>query len=527
MATRPTRRDFLRAAGIAGTLSLIPLGSTVLLEACGTTAKTASTGKAGGVLQFGLSSYPPNFNPFVNTGAAAQTVSYCVHRGLVSYDANGNLVPEVARSWKVKGDQEFTFSLRTNARFHSGNPVTADDVIFSIQHMQDPASGAYLLSTMQQVESAVALDDHTVKLTLRQPDAAFLQALADPHAPIVSKKSVTSNPTAPFVGLGPFQYQTQEQGTKVTVVKFPGFYKPGLPKLDGIDFVAYADDNLRVSALESRTVDMIDYVPWQDYQTIRSNPALRLAETTYGAFMYLVFNVTKPPFNDPRVRQAIGFGCDRHSVVETAFFGQGAVLEGIPVIPSSPYYDSSLAHFWSFDPSKAKQMLAAAGYPDGLSVTLLSTAQYGMHKDTAIAVQASLGKAGVKVTLQMPDWPTRVTLGNQGAYQFAVMGSSGDYNDPDYLTAFLSGGPYYARSYGFNDPTIDSLLAQGRATLATTARRSIYNQVLRQALAQSPLVGLTWRPQAFGVNKRVGNFHALPGFLIFDSMYSFDTTTLG
>lgn len=524
-----TRRQLMKRLGLgAGALATTPaLGA--FLEACGSTASTGGGGtaaKPGGTLRFGLSSYPPSFNPFLSTGSAAYNVSWTVHRGLVGYDGKGNFRPEIAQSWQVQdGGRTVVFNLRKNAVFHNGDPVTADDVKFSFDYMRNPANAAYMYSALTVVQSVDVVDANTVRFTLPTPDAALLAILAQPVAPIVSRKELTANPTN-FVGAGPYVFKAQEQGVKVQVAKFPKYYKAGLPKLDGIDFIAYADDNLRVTALQSGDVDMIDYVPWQNIGALQSNAKLTLAGTDTAALMYLVFNLTKPPFDNPAVRDALGYAINRENIVSTAFFGSGTVAPGAPIPPNSAYYDKAVGQHWSYDPKKAKSMLARAGYPNGFSASLLSTAQYGMHKDTAVGVQQDLAKVGVKVALELPDWATRVARGNSGSYEFAVMGAGGPYNDPDYLTAFLTGSTNQLRSVGATDPKLPTLLSTARGTTDVAARKSAYAQVQKVFTETAPLLPLTWRSQYYGLAKTVHDFQPLPGFLVFYSTFSLEQVTL-
>jgi peptide/nickel transport system substrate-binding protein len=526
LGQEPTRRQVLRGA-VVGTGSVL-LGSTLtgLLEACGQAggAPQGGGGKAGGTLVFGLSSYPPTLHPFQNTGTAAATVRLAAYRGLIGYDAKGNLAPEIAESWQADGDRAYVFKLRKNAKFQNGDPVTAEDVRYTFQFARDPKSTAYVSPQLQSVADVSATEDKTVRISLNTPFAAFLPLLATPYLPIISKRAHQANPND-FVGAGPFTIKSQEQGTKIEVVKFPDYYKAGLPKLDGIRFVAYADDNLRVTALRAGDVQLIEYVPWQDMVSISKNKKLAL-QTTDGPFMYLIFNVTSGPFSKPQVRQAIGYAIKREDILAAAFFNQGSTLKGVPVPQSSPYYSQKAASFWTYDLDKAKKLLSDGGFPNGFSASLLSTAQYGMHKDTSVVVQESLAKVGIKVDLKLPDWPTRVSQGNKGQYDFAVMGSAGDYNDPDFLTSFLSGPASYVRSFGFSDDSINRLLEQGRSTVDQSKRKQIYDQLQDLVLTQSPLVGLTWRSQGYAMARTVNGFHNLPGFLSFYSGYSFDEVTV-
>ena len=206
-------------------------------------------------------------------------------------------------------------------------------------------------------------------------------------------------------------------------------------------------------------------------------------------------------------------------MIAAAFFGRGNVLGGIPLQKSSPFYDAKYQDRWGYDPDKAKALMKEAGKANGFNATLLSTAQYGMHKNTAEVVQQSLAAIGINVKLNLPDWAKRVTLGNRGQYDFAVMGSAGDFNDPDALTKFMDGSlsASYARSHGFKDERISSLFAAGRQEADLEKRKVIYAELQQRALDQAPIIPINWRAQGYGFQNYVSGFTNIPGFLTFFS----------
>jgi peptide/nickel transport system substrate-binding protein len=470
-----------------------------------------------GHLRFGLSSYPPTLDPWANAGTAAATVKLQLHRGLLGYDENAELRPELAESWEVEGDRTFVFKLRDNAVFHDGSPVTSADVKASYEAIKAPDSTAYLRGAFESIESIETPDDKTVRIILKEPSATFQFLAASFLAFVVPAASIGSDPEN-MVGAGPYTIANLERGTRIDLEKFDQFYKEGLPKSDQLSFIAYKDENLRVAALEAGDVDIIEYVPWQSMDAISQNDQLVL-DTTDGPFMYLIFNVTDGPLADPKVRDAIGYAIKREDVMAAAFFGRGNPLNGMPIPESSPYFNPKLANHWSYDPEKAKAMLAEAGYPDGFEVTLLSTAQYGMHKDTAEVVQQHLAAVGITANLNLPDWATRVDLGNQGQYDIAVMGSAGDFNDPDAVANFVDGrrGASYVRSFNFDDEELDKLMDEGRAELDPDKRKAIYDQWQARALELAPLVTINWRSQGYAFQNNVEGFKNIPGFLTFYS----------
>lgn len=478
-----------------------------------------------GRLIFGLSSYPPNLFPWANAGTAAATAKLAMFRSLLGYDPQGKLRGELAEKWEHDPkDGAWVFHLR-EAFFHNGAPVTSADVAYTIEQVGATTSTAYLRTEMQNVARVETPDPRTVRIVTKEPVATFPLLAASYFLPICAKGSADRN--GPGIGAGPFVLTSQERGVALDFKAFDKYYRPGLPKLKTLRMVAYQDENLRVAALQSGDVDLIEYVPWQSMGTIEKDPKLEL-QTTDGPFMYLIFNGHAKPFDDARVRLAIAHAIRREEIVKAAFFGRGSALEGVPLPKASPFYDEKLAHGWNYDPAKAKALLKEAGHAGGFSCKLLSTAQYGMHQATATVVQQHLGEIGIQVELVLPDWATRVNLGNRGQYEFAVNGTAADSNDPDGLAPLLAGNlaPSYVRSYGLDIPKIDALLAQGRSEFDDAKRHAIYNEMQAAVLQESPMVGLCWRSQGYAMNRQVSGFQNMPGALSFYSGTTFEDVSV-
>ena len=477
--------------------------------------------REAGTLVFGLSSYPPNLMPWTSTGTASLTVKLQTFRGLLSFGPDGQVQPELAESFGREGEKGWRFRLR-QAVFHNGAPVTAADVKWTLEQIAGEKSIAYLKGQLSEVASIDTRDDRTVVITMKSPTVTLPLILATPFAPIIAKNS-GSGP----VGAGPYTITDQERGVSVELEAFDKYYKPGLPKSKKLRFIVYADENARVAALQSGDVDMIEYVPWQSMATIEADPKLKL-DSKDGPFMALNFNGSTGLFKDARLRQAVAHAIRRDEVVKAAFFGRGSPLESLPIVKSSPFYDDAAAHAWNYDPQKARSLMADAGVGGGFACTLLSTAQYGMHKSTAEVIQQHLGEVGIEVKLDLPDWATRVTLGNRGQYEFCVQGQAADNNDPDGLSAYIDGElpSDFRRSWKLPTPRIHALLNQGRAEFDASKRRAIYAELLKDAATTVPMCGLCWRAQGYGMAKDVSGFANLPGGLNFYSGTSLESTSL-
>src|SRR5208337_2614707 len=348
-----------------------------------------------GKLIFGLSSYPPTMAPWANAGTAAATAKLMFHRGLLGYGIDGALRGELAETWEHAEDGAWVFHLR-DAVFHNGAKVTSADVAWTIEQIAGEKSTAYLRAEMQRLARVETPDAKTVRLHTKEPTATLPLVMASYFLPIVAKGSTADNPLG--IGAGPFLLTNEERGVALEFTAFDKFFRPGLPKLKSVRMVAYADENLRVAALQAGDVDLIEYVPWQSMASIEADQKLSL-QTTSGPFMYLTFNAKAGPFGDARVRRAVGHAIKREDIIKAAFFGRGDPIEGLALPKGTPFYDESLAHGLAYDPAKAKALLAEAGMASGFSCKLLSTAQYGMHKDTAAVTQQYLAAIGIQAEL--------------------------------------------------------------------------------------------------------------------------------
>jgi len=497
--------------------------------ATGLLALMSTTALAEGSLWFGLSAEPPTLDTVVQPGTAARTVKLAIHRGLVNYGIDGKISPELAESYEISPDaQTYTFHLR-DAKFHDGTPVTAADVKATFEHILDPNGKAAFRNELSIIDTIETPDDNTVILKLRSPSVALIGYLALPESVIVPAAWLAANadnPTATPIGAGPFQFASWTRGQEIVLEKFDGYYKEGKPALDDVHFVFYGDENTRVNALKSGDVDIIDYVPAKDAESLKAGPGTQLL-STYGPFMGLQFNTQFEPFSKPEVRQAIAYAVDRDAIINTAFNGIGAPIWGIAIPEGYMGYSEAKKDYFTHDIAKAKELLAKAGYPDGFEARLLATSQYAFHQNTAVALQSELAKIGIKLTLDLPDWATRMSKAGNADYDFAVLGSLGEIADPDWLANFYYGGEKLVRTNNspyFDDPEIDALLDKGRAIVDPEERAKVYDEFVDRALELSPLVYFMWREQDYAVRDGVTGFTNMPGFLTFQSGYSLENT---
>lgn len=506
----PTRRTVLAGMGAGLTALGLPQG-----------LRAQNAGPK--VLRFGFSTFPPALKAWETAGTSAGNIKIMTMRGLFGYDANARIQGELVESWETPDPLTCILKLRDNAVFTNGDPVTAEDVVFTLTSVLAEGSTATVKPDLQAIASVEAVDPKHVKITLSSPMAVLFPLLANPNLPVISAKSTPDEPIA----CGPFKIKSQERGVYIELERDPNFYESGKPLLDGIRAIAYADENLRYAALESGELDLIEYLPWQSFEAVERSDRLKMA-SSLGPYMMLLFNVRSGPFADARVRQAMGYAIERQDVVDGAFMGHGAPLYGLPNPQGSVIEIDDPEHNWTYDPDRAKALLAEAGYPNGFDCTLLSTSTYGFLQDTAAIVQAYLSQIGINATLNLPDWATRVTSGREGKYDIAVHGGSATYNDPDSLYSLLFGRDNsHSHSVGFKSAAIDDLLMRGRQESDPALRKEIYMQLSKAYFEEVPQVPLNWRTQAYAMKNEVTGFESFPGFLNFLSPFSCDETDIG
>lgn len=475
------------------------------------------------VLRIGLSTYPPHFRPWVNIGWSGHLLFSLVNRNLINYDEQGKLVGELAESWSALSPTTWEFRLR-EAKFHDGTPVTAADVKWNFEEISKEKTGAYMYDALKVIKTVEVVDDRTFRLVTDGPVATVPALMAFPFFTILKAGSTAKEPQG--IGAGPYRITAAEKGVSIELKPNEHYFK-GLPPLKGVIVTPYADENARVAAVTAGDVDLIDYVPWSAMAAIQANPVLKLFKKDAGPFMYLSFNGSGL-FKDARLRQAVAFGLRRDEFVKSVFFGFGAEMRGLPRATGTPFHHKEQAEYWSYDPDRARALMKEAGHEKGFEVTLLSTSQYSMHRDTGVLIQSHLGEIGIKVNLQLPDWATRISMGSKGVGDFAVQGNALDIIDPAATQAIVDPSltPTYLRSRNFKVDGLSELYARGTAELAEGKRVEIYKQADQLALDNTTICGVAYRTQGYATSAAVPNLPLLPDQISVYSATNFDRLTL-
>jgi peptide/nickel transport system substrate-binding protein len=497
-----SRRQFVRRGAVIG-MSASAL--TAVLAACGganNTSSTPSTSTAagtptkGGTLKLAIQTPAGAINPLTISDAGglcmlAQTGEF------LAFDNNMalQLQPMLATSWKPNADGSvWTFNLRPGVKFHNGAALTADDVVYTFQQLSDPKNASNALSTFTSVlkpSGVVKVDPSTVAFHLEAPNGNFpyLVSSDNYNAIIVPKGTDFAKWQSTFIGTGPFKLQSYSQNTGASFVANPDYWG-GAPNLASTAFTFYASQPPQVLALQGGQVDVVVQFVVEGAQSLLNSSSYSIIKLKSANHRELSMRNDMAPFTDPRVRQAIALALDRPGMVSALLSGDGVLGNDSPFSPKFPSTNTSVAQRVQ-DIAKAKQLLAAAGHPNGFSTTL-TTEQYQEIPALAQVIAQAASKIGVTMKLKVEtqaNYYGKATYGNSDWLDAIV--SLVDYGDRGVPNVFLeapltSGGPW--NSAHFKNPTYDGLVKQYVASVDLQTQRTLAGKIETLLLNETPLV---------------------------------------
>ncbi|HET6522163.1 MAG TPA: ABC transporter substrate-binding protein [Geminicoccaceae bacterium] len=487
----------------------ISLGAvTALALAVG--ALPAGAQERGGVLKFAVPNFKPGLDPAMTSTGDGYMLTAMIFSNLTRVDENLEPQPQLAESWEPNADStEWTFHLRDDATFSNGRKVVADDVVFSIKRILDPETASKGAEALGPIADVVASDEHTVVFKLDGPYADLPLQMGNTFARVIAKENVGDVSSKP-VGSGPFILQEYTPGSRAILVRNPDYFEEGLPYLDEVHQVYIKEYAAQMSALTTGEIHVMYLAPVEIMPQLEGDPNIEVMEASAPSFQPLVMNVEKEPFNDVRVRQALRHALDRELMMEAATGGFGSLGNDHPVPPGSPFYDKAQPQRVR-DVAKAKELLAEAGYPDGIDITFYtSTARPGLE-EAAVVAQQTLAEAGIRIEIEsveiarlydqiLPDIP-----------EFAIAHNNwfGRPTIDETLTPY-----YYTNSNwnysNFSDPEVDSLLEQGKSSTDLAERQEIYAKIQAILLERGSEAIPYFRNYVSAVRKEVENYKLIP-----------------
>jgi peptide/nickel transport system substrate-binding protein len=417
------------------------------------------------------------------------------------------LEPGIAESWQVSPDgKEYEFKLRANAKFSNGDPVTAQDVEFSLRRAAGEKSqwGRFF----RPITEYKVVDDRTIVMRLETPFTPMLNNLAMFSASVLPAKLVQSQDAAFFdkpVGSGPFILTQWNRGQKQVMVKNPYYWEAGKPTIDGVVIEILPEDNSRVLKLKAGELDAIIGVPFNQVDGLKSDPNVAIGVVQDFRTDMVQINTTKKPFDDVRVRQALNYAVDKAPIVQGVLRGHGTVANS--PLPLMAHHNTDVKPY-PFDPAKAKALLTAAGYPNGFKTSMLVAGGDATARQVASVLQSSLKKVGVDVELQSIESSSQFSTTKAGNFELSLGRASSDTIDPDQLIGFLVVNPERANAYHtqWKDERINDLYALERKTPEGEERGKMFKEIEARAHEGAPFIFLYRQTSTFAHRKNVTGF---------------------
>ena len=478
-------------------------------------ATAAGGPRSGGVLVFARNQEPVSLSPAGDNGdngtifTVVQIFDQLVEVGPSGFDP----VPGLAESWTESSDQlSYTFKLRA-AKFSNGDPVTADDVKFSLARFVDPNIDTEYSSLGQTIKAVTVVDPSTVQIDLTRVDGAFLAEISVFAASIVPQKVVEDIGDEAFaehpVGSGPFMLDTWTRGQSLKLVKNPYYWKEGQPYLDGVTFRFVKDDNARVLGLQAGDFDVAETVPFASVAQLSSGNGTRVQSDTIMSLDNICFNNARAPLDEKAVRQALNYATPRDAILKSIYLDLGTVANS--QLPQNEYWDASIAPY-PYDIAKAQSLLASSSVPNGFDIGLMITAGDTVAQQVATIVKDEWAKIGVQVTISQVDDGTASTAFQGGDYDAMWRNVSSDITTDDELASLLLDINAGLHSWftWYDSPQAAQIIADANGTSDQATRRAKFSELQALALDDAPKLPLIFPAARQGVRDRVQDFKTVP-----------------
>lgn len=397
------------------------------------TSNTLSEGTPvpGGSVVYGMTQDLASLDPHVDTDAGTRDVVFNLYEGLVKPTSDGGFIAAVASDYTISDDAKtYTFTLRDGITFHDGTPVTIEDVKYSIDRYAEIQGESSAFSSL--VDSVEVQDDKTLVVNLKESYSEFLPMMTIAIIPQSNEEPV-GNP----IGTGPFKYVSYTPGQNLELEKYDGYWQEGVPSLDSVEFKFIADVDTAFVELQAGTIDILKYLTSAQAETLGDDYKIVQGSMNLVHAMYL--NSAYEPLSKTEVRQALCYAVDRDAINNFIFGGKSHII-GSHMIPAmSKYYEPEAETVYSYDPEKAKELLADAGYADGFDLEITVPSSYSQHVDSAQIIADELSQVGINVTLNQVEWSTWLQdVYKGGNFQATVIGFDGTLAPSDWLKKYVT-----------------------------------------------------------------------------------------
>ena len=434
---------------------------------------TAQSGELpnGNSVTVGIAQDLSNLDPQLAATAGIREVLFNIFEGLVKAGPDGSVIPAIASDYKLSEDgTTYTFTLREGVTFHNGNPVTIEDVVYSLERCAGSENdGTPLVSAFSNVSKIEAADDTHVVITLAEPSLEFINALTSAIIPKDSGATIATD----LVGTGPFKFVSYAPQDNLVMEKYDGYW--GEPaKLDKVTFKIVADVNAMVIGLKGGTLDMVIHLPNTLEAEVKDE--FTVHQDTMKLVQALYLNNAVAPFDNELVRQAMYYAINVDEIIDFVCNGAG-VATGTSMYPANEkYFVDDLAKNYSQDLEKAKELLTQAGYPDGFSMKITVPSNYAQHVDTGLVLAEQLKAVGITAEVEQVEWGVWVSDVYRGRqYEATVSGiAADDMTAREMLVRYMSDNR--KNFIAFSDAEYDEVLAKAQTAIDEEEQTALYKR---------------------------------------------------
>jgi peptide/nickel transport system substrate-binding protein len=449
-----------------------------------------------------------NVDPAQISADSEVLVANAVYDYLVDVDANNKIQPRLATNWNVSDNGlTYTFNLTHDAKFHDGTPLTAKDVIYTFNRLRDPDQGFATVDLYSNIADIQADGDFSVVFTLKTTNPFFLFDLSDNHALVV--KDGTTDFTD-FNGTGPFTVVNYTPEDRIEMDANPDYFLSGGPQLAHLNVVFFQDTSAAVDALRSGDVDTVFGLSAPQYKSLQGETGVQTYLTSTNAFPVVRLRADQPPGDDPRVIQAMRMAIDRQAIFDLVQQGLGAIGRDTPIGPMYQDFYTEDIPLPKHDVAAAKKLLADAGHPDGLDLTLrLPDAQN--FPDLASVLKSQLEEAGFNIDVSVE--PENVYYGNNGWLEapFGITGWGSRPYPQFYMDVMLTCGAKWNESH-FCDQEFDKQANIAGTSLDPAVQAAAYHEIQKILIERGPIIVPFFFPQLAATTDKVQGFDLKPFF---------------
>ena len=454
------------------------------------------------------------FDPHFCTDSATEIFNKNIYNGLVRFNPDMEIMPDLAKSWTVSEDGlTWTFQLRNDVVFHDGSKFNAEAVKITLERILNPDVGSPVRSSLEPIVKVEVLDEYTVALSTEAPNGSMLQRLAGPAAFIISPTALESygsdyatHPT----GTGPFKFAEWKVGEEIVLERNENYFA-GPPMVEKVYFRIVPEDATRALLIQSGQADVAMRLPATEIERLRDSKNIQFVEGETVMTMYVALNNSKGVLQNVKVRQAMNYAVDKNVIVNNILDGMATVADA-PISPKTWGYASTMTY--EHDVEKAKALLAEAGYPDGIDLELWTPAgRYLMDVQVAENLNAQWAEANIRVKIRQWEFQSLMSEVKKGEFDMVLLGWSPSTGDADvglFRPLHSSQFPPNSNRAFYSNPQVDKLLEDAQTEVDMEKRADLYKQAQAIIMDEAAWTFLYYPKQALAVRSNVSGIEILP-----------------